>query len=390
MTPRGWGTGALGALALAGAVALRWPALAVTGAVLLALVLWSLRVRFARLRVQVVHRSVAGDRTEAAAGGPERVERESPVQLAYLVENRGRHASPTFHLLQPLDILPRPIDVEVPRIEPGRQEVRSQQVIMERRGIHRLGPVHIHRTDGFGFVDVHRDQLDDDLVVVTPRIHEMRPIEHGVEVALETAIPRQMTLGSMTFDRLRDYVDGDDLRFIDWRASARTDDELVVRQHIDTIVPATIIVLDNCAESYPGPDGEAQFEAAVDVAASVVAAESARNPVILVLSAGASAPTNDPMLSLTTVQLAPGGADLIAAVRSLAGHAAASNLVAVGGAPTAGAVEAAARVSASFGRIYVCFIGGTAPTVVRSPRGIEAIAGPTASDVAMLWNVAVR
>jgi uncharacterized protein (DUF58 family) len=91
---------------------------------------------------------------------------------------------------------------------------------------------------------------------------------------------REISRGTATFHQLRDYVPGDDLRHVHWRATARTGD-LVVREHVDTTKPEVVVILDNRARAMTADD----FEEGVDVGASVLdAADRAGFPTRLVLA----------------------------------------------------------------------------------------------------------
>ena len=86
----------------------------------------------------------------------------------------------------------------------------------------------------------------------------------------------------MTFHSLREYTLGDDIRRVHWRSSARTG-TLMVKEHVDTSLPSTVVILDTCAAHYV----DDLFEDAVDVAASVVAASQGRNfPVRFMTTSG--------------------------------------------------------------------------------------------------------
>jgi uncharacterized protein (DUF58 family) len=86
--------------------------------------------------------------------------------------------------------------------------------------------------------------------------------------------------GTVTFHALREYVVGDDLRYIHWRSSARTG-TLMVRQLVDASLPQTTIVIDTNENAYPDPD---DFELAVDAAASVAAGAAAAGFPVRVLT----------------------------------------------------------------------------------------------------------
>jgi uncharacterized protein (DUF58 family) len=86
--------------------------------------------------------------------------------------------------------------------------------------------------------------------------------------------------GSDHFYALREYVLGDESRAVHWRSSARAG-RLMVRQNVAAAAAGTAVILDTDATAYGsdvafGPSGDdARFEAAVEVAASIVMAQAA-------------------------------------------------------------------------------------------------------------------
>ena len=79
-------------------------------------------------------------------------------------------------------------------------------------------------------------------------------------------------IGPGEFHSLRDYVVGDEIRTIHWRASARSE-ELKVRQHEAQGVRRCVVVLDRDGDAYPSPvNDEAAdvFERAIVAAGSLV------------------------------------------------------------------------------------------------------------------------
>jgi hypothetical protein len=82
---------------------------------------------------------------------------------------------------------------------------------------------------------------------------------------------------------LREYVAGDELRHVHWRASAKAG-QLLVREYVDPVQAQCTVVLDTRASAL---DADA-FEEAVEVAASVVwAAAAAGHRTTLVTADGA-------------------------------------------------------------------------------------------------------
>lgn len=87
------------------------------------------------------------------------------------------------------------------------------------------------------------------------RINQLREIEGRSAV--------QMPGAGHEFDSLREYVRGDDVRTIDWRASARSD-ELIVRTYRPERDRRVVVVLDSSRASAVRVGDETRFDAGID------------------------------------------------------------------------------------------------------------------------------
>src|SRR5439155_1528418 len=94
---------------------------------------------------------------------------------------------------------------------------------------------------------------------------------------------------TITFDALREYVIGDELRKVHWRTSARVG-QLMVREDLDTSLPRVVVLVDDRQAAYRDlteDGGSADFEAVCEAAASVlVACVRADLAVELVVASG--------------------------------------------------------------------------------------------------------
>ncbi|NUR24808.1 MAG: DUF58 domain-containing protein [Catenulispora sp.] len=158
----------------------------------------------------------------------------------------------------------RDIPVRIGQLPPrGAVEIRYP-LPTHRRGVIEVGPLRWDRTDPLGLIGRRSALPGTATLHVHPAVHRF-PLgaaarnAHGDQARTDLA-PE----GSLTFHTLRDYVPGDDLRRIHWRASAHRD-VLMVRQFIDVTPPRSTVLLITDAELYASPD---DFEEAVDVAAS--------------------------------------------------------------------------------------------------------------------------
>jgi uncharacterized protein (DUF58 family) len=221
---------------------------------------------------------------------PERVGRGEAATVTLTVHNSGRLRSAS--LVAEDRCGSRRIPVPLLRLRPGRDTTASYPVPTERRGVVPVGPLQVRHGDALGLASVLRSHGEAARVWVHPRIHPLLGVPAGVARSLDGRLDR-VPHGSITFDSLRDYVVGDELRRVHWRTSARVG-ELMVRENVDTSLPRIVVLLDNRATAHPTVvDGMAEtFESACEAAASVVAAATRDElPVTLQLVDGDDAGT---------------------------------------------------------------------------------------------------
>jgi uncharacterized protein (DUF58 family) len=212
---------------------------------------------------------------------PDRVMRGDASTVTLTVRNASRLRSATLIAYDQCGATTVPVPLV--RLRAHRDTTVSYPVPTERRGVVRIGPLRVLRRDPLGLVTVTRSPGAVGLVWVYPKVHPLAAVPVGVARSLDGRVDR-VPHGSITFDTLREYVVGDELRHVHWRTTARVG-ELMVREHVDTSLPRLVVLLDDRSAAYPGaPEA---FESACEAAASVVvAAARADLPLALVLVSG--------------------------------------------------------------------------------------------------------
>jgi uncharacterized protein (DUF58 family) len=180
----------------------------------------------------------------------------------------------------------RTVPVPLLRLRRGQDTVVNYPVPTQHRGVVRVGPLTVRRCDPLGLVASSSTHGGTATVWVYPRTHRLAAVPAGVARSLDGRVDK-VPHGSITFDTLREYVIGDELRHVHWRTTARVG-ELMVREHLDTSLPRIAVLLDDRAAAYPERDAEC-FEHACEAAASVlVAAVREELPAdLLTVAAGA-------------------------------------------------------------------------------------------------------
>jgi uncharacterized protein (DUF58 family) len=176
--------------------------------------------------------------------------------------------------------------ITVTRSPAGTRSV-SVPLDTSRRGIYPLGPYSLVHGDPWSIVRRVVHETETGTVTVLPR---MFPVNRR---KLQTASVDDLSISSRLpgddhFHALRDYVLGDEPRSVHWRSSARVG-HLVVRQQVASATSGTTVVLDCDVTAY-GQDDQFhvgwesdRFEAGVEVAASIIAADLSRNEEVHLL-----------------------------------------------------------------------------------------------------------
>jgi uncharacterized protein (DUF58 family) len=278
-TTRGIGTVAAGAALVAAGYLFGYPDLLIVGVT--ALLAAGCAVLYAALRPRLsVRRSV----------DPDRVTRGEPCEQTLTIGNASRWRAATL-VAQDRCGAGR-IPVPLVRLRPAQDSQVRYPVPTARRGVVDVGPLTVERRDPLGLVRLSRTHGGTARVWVHPRWYPMAATPTGVTRSLDGRVDR-VPHGSITFDKLRQYVIGDELRHVHWRTTARVG-ELMVREHVDTSLPRLVVLLDDRSAAYGDPEC---FEAACEAAASVIAAATRDDlPIELLLVCGdrATAAAGDP------------------------------------------------------------------------------------------------
>lgn len=183
--------------------------------------------------------------------------------------NLSRRPLLPLTVMVPVSATPRAI--AVPLLVHNAQTAESFGVYGTRRGIIPIGPVTTVRGDPLGLLARTIAWTGIEEVFVHPDIVDVNPIGAGLRHDLEGRTGAQLSASDLAFHTLRDYVPGDDRRYIHWRSSAKVatgtpGGRFLVRQFLETRRTHILVVVDGDAAAYPDPD---DFEVAISAGASV-------------------------------------------------------------------------------------------------------------------------
>ncbi|HEY3468189.1 MAG TPA: DUF58 domain-containing protein [Amycolatopsis sp.] len=310
---------------------------------------------------------------------PDRVERGKPAVATLRVHNPTGRRQVAFSAGDRLGGGLRAVRIRA--LAPNAEAVHRYELPTDRRGRHQVGPLTLDRGDPFG---LGRRQVAAGEVAtlwVHPRVHVLhppgggRPRHHHEGTAADNRLR-----GSYDLREVREYVPGDEIRHLHWKATARTG-QLMVRDFAVPDQPRFTALLDSRLR---GP----VLEEAVDLVASLVtSAARADRPARLVSSGGLDLDTSGgvpavrPLLDALCVLEPSSGAALVPEplTRDGAGGLA---VVTAGGTPADRAALAALRDR--FAPLVVFVFGGSG--AFAGIPGATVLDVSDAADAARRWN----
>lgn len=214
-----------------------------------------LAVRFRPVRLRVGRRVT-----------PRRVHAGDTARVELTATNRARLRTPLLTMRDPVSSTQGAVLQLAPLVH-GQSARAAYRLPTHQRGRISVGPMRLSRTDVLGLARRTVVAAPRTSVLVLPRWERVAVPGMGRDRGRLAQHLRMRALGRQgeEFRSLRDYVPGDDLRRIHWRASARSE-TFKVRETEIAGMKTLAVVLDMTA----GAHTPESFERAVSAAASIV------------------------------------------------------------------------------------------------------------------------
>lgn len=267
--------------------------------------------------------------------------------------------------------------VVLDRLAPRRPIDVGYHVSGELRGRYRVGPLTVRLMDPFGLCELPRAFTNTETLVVTPRVVNLPAVRlSGEWGGAGHSTSRSVVTHGDDDVATREYHQGDDLRRIHWRTTARRG-ELTVRREEQPWQSRGAVLLDTRLIAHRGDGPASSLEWAMSAAASVSihlaragfelrVVTDTGNEVSSAGLAGASFDGN--LLDLLAVLGASAGRGLYAGLDSLRRQGTEGLLVAIVGSMTPEDAESLARMRSGSSSVGVALILDT-NSWVSLPRG---------------------
>ncbi len=154
-------------------------------------------------------------------------------------------------------------------IEGGGARELTYRIRSDVRGRFDVGPVNVRIADAFGMVEISRSFTERSKLVVTPRVVALPPTHTAADWLGSGDRSMRIAAASGEDDVApRAYRDGDAMRRVHWRSTARHG-ELMVRREEQPWHSRATLFLDTRAIAHTGSGISSTFEYAVSAAASI-------------------------------------------------------------------------------------------------------------------------
>jgi uncharacterized protein (DUF58 family) len=201
---------------------------------------------------------------------PSRVPAGQSVQVSMKIENVSR--LPTGLLLAE-DTVPYSLGVRprfiLDRIERAGSRTVDYRLRSDVRGKFTIGPLRLRVADAFGLVELGRSFTTRSTLVVSPKVVPLpSTVIPGSWLGDGEGRARAAAAAGEDDAAPRAYRDGDELRRVHWRSTARHG-ELMVRREEQQWRNHAVVLLDTRRGAHAGSGATSSFEFAVSAAASI-------------------------------------------------------------------------------------------------------------------------
>jgi len=169
----------------------------------------------------------------------------------------------------------------------SEEEVEVEYLLeAARRGVYSIGPVSLGHSDLIGLYSFTRPTGEPDDLIVYPTPERLPETWMRVSSIRALQQPRRRFRGEGTeFYGTRRFVNGDDLRRVDWKSTARRG-HLIVREYERAEAQDCTIALDLAVGAHSGEGDDSTLERGVKLAASMAAQMIDRGSRVGLIAAG--------------------------------------------------------------------------------------------------------
>ena len=216
-----------------------------------------------------------------------RIDAYEPITLVTTIKNNSRLPLPWLHYTDNSgNLFFEHFPKKIISLHPNEQIKISNTLKGYRRGVYSAGPITLSGRDPLGLFPwkLQFPETAVEIIIYPEIVSFQRPLKNGVTGGPST-ISNKVYEDHNQYRGLRDYLPGDSLRTINWKASARFS-KLQTMEYSNTLAAPACILLDLTADRYPAKHRNAWIERAISTAASLTASYSSTGQAVGLISNG--------------------------------------------------------------------------------------------------------
>jgi uncharacterized protein (DUF58 family) len=199
-----------------------------------------------------------------------RTHRFEPLEITLIVENRSFvpvaylnvvDEQNTFFATEPGNFLVK--------LRPGERKILSYSIESQQRGRYTVGPAVIRGSDPLGLFPFRTRADESQTLIVYPEVLPLSLLSSEGLPAGTIRVENPVYEDVTRYRSLREYLPGDNLRRVNWKASAKTG-QLFVMDYLPLLYAPVLILLNLNSQDYPLRFRYHRIERAAALAASLV------------------------------------------------------------------------------------------------------------------------
>ena len=199
-----------------------------------------------------------------------RTHRFEPLEIALILENRSFLPAAYLNVVdQQNNFFASEPGNFIVKLGPGERKTLSYSIESQHRGQYTVGPALIQGSDPLGFFPFRIQASETQTLIVYPEVLplSLRNTEGlpAGSIRVENPVYEDLT----RYRALREYLPGDSLRRVNWKASAKTG-QLFVMDYLPLLHAPVLILLNLNSRDYPMRFRYHRIERAAALAASLV------------------------------------------------------------------------------------------------------------------------
>lgn len=208
------------------------------------------------------------------------------IHISYQIENSSRFNIPYLEIENTLfkDLTGSKPPNIITTLETKEKFYHSETISLKKRGYYQVGEIKVHIKDGFGFYGFQRKITSPASLLVYPKPIPLSSFRiTRVEQLGELLVEDLAFQDRSRIHSIRDFREGDSVKAIHWKLSARLDD-LIVKEYENRGDTSVIVFLDNYKEHFIKDVDRRLEDKMVDIGLSIIGYYLNRNIPVQLLT----------------------------------------------------------------------------------------------------------